>query len=273
MSGLLTGIKKVFKKVGKVLKKIALPALAIGAVVLTGGAALGVLPSIGALGSSIGLSSGLTGILATAAKSATIGAVGSALTGGDPIKGATAGFLTGGLVGAVSGLGASQVAKTGVAAATNATTAAPGGTPVNLPATGTTIELPNTDPAAVATKAPAAVSGLGAAQVQGQPVTATGGNPLSFLERNPILAGSLIQGIGGGLMAGAQAKAERKAYERDQANYGDTSQLFRSSPTPQGSQPAGDDGDDQLVETPLPYANSKFLYDKKTGRVRLVQGA
>jgi hypothetical protein len=50
MSGLFKSIGKIFKKVVPVLKKIALPALAIAAVVVTGGAALGLLPGIAGLG-------------------------------------------------------------------------------------------------------------------------------------------------------------------------------------------------------------------------------
>ena len=41
MSGVFKAVGKVFKGVVKVIKKVALPALAIGAIVLTGGAAIG----------------------------------------------------------------------------------------------------------------------------------------------------------------------------------------------------------------------------------------
>ena len=53
MSKLLKSIGKVFKKIVKVVKKFALPILAIGAIVLTGGAALGLaLPSLGSVGTT-----------------------------------------------------------------------------------------------------------------------------------------------------------------------------------------------------------------------------
>ena len=48
-----------------------------------------------------------------------------------------------------------------------------------------------------------------------------------FLERNPILAGQVVSGIGSGLQAGAEAKSRSKEQKRREANYRDTSGLFR----------------------------------------------
>jgi hypothetical protein len=108
MSGLLKGIGKVFKKVGKVALKVLPYAAAAAAVVFTGGAALGVLPSFaGAIGSvvgGLGLSTGLTGAITGAITNAGFGAAGGLLLGGK--KGMKTGFLgglvTGGVMGAVS---------------------------------------------------------------------------------------------------------------------------------------------------------------------------
>ena len=289
MSGVLKSIGKVFRKVGKIIKKVALPALAIGAVVLTGGAALGALPSVGSVAGSLGLSSGLTTALTSAARMATMGAATSALTGGNILKGATSGFLMGGALGGLGMLqggtvpgasgpavGAGQSAANGVngSGIVGGGTATPGGQAVTLPGTGATITLPGgMEMPAVPSQAQSTTAtvlgsggggGLGTAAASG---VVSPSNPLAFLNNNPVLAGSLIQGIGSGLAAKAQYKAQRAQEEREAANYADTSALFKYTPSSgQKSDPANE------TATAIPYANSSFVYDKSTGRVRLVQG-
>lgn len=129
MSGILKGIGKVFKKVVKVVKKVALPALMIGAVVLTGGAALGVLPALGTMVGGLGLSAGLTSVLTGAISTGALGAVGGFLTGG--MKGATKGFLmgaaTGGVLGGLGVTGVNGILGGGKAAASTATSAGSSG--------------------------------------------------------------------------------------------------------------------------------------------------
>lgn len=119
MSGVLQGIGKVFGKVLKVAKKVAIPALMVGAVVLTGGAALGVLPALGTMVGGLGLSAGLTSVLTGAISTGAIGAVGGFLTGG--MKGATKGFLlgaaTGGVLGGLGVIGPNGMLGGGQAAA------------------------------------------------------------------------------------------------------------------------------------------------------------
>ncbi len=108
MSGVFRAIGKVFKGIVKVVKKVALPALMIGAVVLTGGAALGALPALGTILGSIGISGGLAaalgGAISAGAIGAGVGGLTAAVTGGNILKGATRGFvggaITGGLMGA-----------------------------------------------------------------------------------------------------------------------------------------------------------------------------
>lgn len=110
MSGVFKAIGKVFKSVVNVVKKIALPALMIGAVVLTGGAALGLLPAVGTMIGGLGLSAGLTTVLTGAitygALGAGIGGLTAAISGKNILKGATTGFIGGaiggGLLGAVA---------------------------------------------------------------------------------------------------------------------------------------------------------------------------
>lgn len=280
MSGVLKAVGKAFKSVVKVVKKVALPALAIGAVVLTGGAALGVLPSIGALGSSLGLSAGLTGILSTAAQGATFGALGSLLTGGNPLKGATKGFMLGGVMGGIGALGAAPAAQTATSglqgAAQSGGAAAAGGTAasagsamqsgaqalsVNSAAAGLgSGGIGSAMTPAVAAITPSVAQGVAMAPSVAAVPSAGGGGLLGFLNRNPMLASGLIQGIGSGLVASEQAKEVRKQREAIAANYGDMSGLFQ---LPDGyaadGQPAASRYD--------PAVYGKVKYDPNTGRV------
>ena len=156
MSGVVKTVKKVFKKVANVVKKVAPIALGVGALVVTGGAALG-LPALaggfgGAVSSALGaigvpatgaLSSVLTGAVTQAGYGAAIGGVTSMVSGGDfadgAKMGAAAGALTGGLTGA---LGSATRAATGAAqgvtgqptiATRNLPTLANGGGPLARP--------------------------------------------------------------------------------------------------------------------------------------------
>lgn len=223
MSNPLKAIGKVFKKVGKVIKKVALPALAIGAAVLTGGAALGVLPSIGSLGSSLGLSAGLTSVLSTAGQSALFGAGTSLLTGGNPLKGATTGFAAGaalggldkvmGGTGAPFGGGAKAVQQTspslGLDSLTNGRLASGGAITPASTASATGGLGGFTSSAPVAPVASTSVLNASAPASIAQTTQTAAGGLGGFLSRQPYLLPSLIQGVGGGLSSAAQAKENR----------------------------------------------------------------
>lgn len=254
MSGVLKKIGKVFRKVTKVIKKVALPALAIGAVVLTGGAALGVMPALSTSLGSLGLSQGLTAALATAAKGATMGFVTSAVTGGNPLKGATTGFITGGLLGAAGQVLRPAAAAAGSAASGAGATAAGtvADTAATLPGTGATISLPGVAEGAAQIAGAAAPAASAAATT----ATAGGGGLLSFLNQNPVLAGQVLQGVGNGLMASSQASEERKMLKRLGANYEGFSGL-----------------NDNPVADPTAATNiGKVQFDPKTGRIVQVAG-
>jgi len=296
MSNPFKAIGKVFKKVVKVVKKVALPVLAIGAVALTGGAALGLLPSIGSIAGSLGLSSTLTGILSSAAQAATFGAVGSALTGGNILKGATMGFVTGGLMGGLGGaLGgtANQAAQ----AATGATDAA--GSVANAAgsagASGASAALPpvaegasfdqafsplasqggsgglGTASNAAATAAMPTMAGGNVPTVAGNTAqavqAANGGGLMGFLNRNPTMSGMILQGLGSGLMASEQAKQaakERKAIE-DSYNGIEDSLFYLPA----------NNGGPALPDAGTTFNNrvyGKIAVDKNTGRLVNVGG-
>lgn len=221
MSGLLKGIGKVFKKVGKVALKVLPYAAAAAAVVFTGGAALGVLPSFaGAVGSvvgGLGLSTGLTGAITGAITSAGFGAAGGLLLGGK--KGMKAGFLgglaTGGLLGAVSpatfGIGGSAAAPAASAAKEVGTIVAKsgGGLVQNSGLSTGLAKLP-----AAGLKEVAGAAARTAVSAAGGAGGAAGGGVLGFLNANPQLASQLIGGVAQAVAPseyGQKARAELEA--------------------------------------------------------------
>lgn len=224
MSGIFKAIGRVFKKIAKV----ALPVLAVAAVALTGGAALGILPKLGVTIGKLGLSKAFTGVLVTAAKGATIGAATSLVTGRDPLKGATSGLIAGGMLGGVSlalggvngAAGAANAAKTGATtgAAQGGTAAATGAAPAGLDGAWSQF-APGADVAAnagaggaVSSAAAGAASGIGGG-------IDNLGSAIGGIFKNPITAGLAIQGIGAGISASSQAAERRREDQQIRDNY------------------------------------------------------
>lgn len=270
MSGVLKSIGRTFKKVVKVMKKVALPVLAIGAVALTGGAALGIIPALGGAGgllASVGISGALGSIITTAASGAAFGALGAAVTGGNIIKGATKGLVVGGITG---GVGAALGGVGGAAAAAPGAAPAGGGsvtgfmTPAEkLVSSGTS--LASTAPAAIAP----GIGGIGSSAVQAATAAApqvaqvassggSGGLLGWFNGMNPVTQGSIIQGIGGALTAGENAKDERRAREARADSYSDNSGLFNG-----GADANGGSRYDAAIY-------GKVKYDPRTGQVTAI---
>ncbi len=220
MSSVVKGIKKVFKKVVDVVKKIAVPALMVGALVFTGGASLGLNSILGGWGSAVTavttklgakgvLGSVISGAITQAGKGAVIGGAVSAATGGSFSEGAKAGAVggavTGGLLGATSALRAPIAAPTGAEQATNAvgqpTSQAAGATIDG--ATGRVIE----EAATGAMGPPVSRAGAAISSSAGSGgLLSRAGN---FIRSNPELVGNIMKGVGAGLSAGAEADAER----------------------------------------------------------------
>lgn len=269
MSNPFKAIGKAFKAVVRVVKKVALPALAIAAVVLTGGAALGVLPSVGSVLGGIGISASSTlgTVLMGAAKAATFGAVGSALTGGNIVKGATAGFITGGILGganaALGGLG--KAAQAGAGGLGNASSI--NQTALESLRSGTSAAASGASGAAtqgLGTVANAAAQGGGVAAASGAGAPVSSGGVLGFLNRNQIAGGMLIQGLGQGLMAHEQNKAAQRERDQIAANYADTSGLPQyQSPGGNGYAPAAD------VFNAAIYSGKKVSYNPNTGKLKV----
>jgi hypothetical protein len=189
MSGLLKGIGKVFKKVAKVVKKVLPYALVIGAIVLTGGAAIGALPAVGTMIGGLGLSAGVTSALTSAVTMAGWGGLAGLVTGGKKgmLMGGAMGALSGGLLGAVGGLGG--------AVAPSAVAGGPGAMPFDLLAQG-----------GGTAAAGAATSGPGIAGGGGLMSTLFGGQG----GISGGLLGNVLGGLGGGMGAAGEVKAQKE---------------------------------------------------------------
>lgn len=292
MSGVLKSIGKVFRKVIKTVKKFALPILAIGAVVLTGGAALGALPALGAGG--LGLSTTMTAVVTAAAKGAAIGALGSAVTGGNILKGASMGALAGGLTGGIGAIaggagGAASAATSAAGGLPGTASGALGGSIVNAGAgaalhTGSALGGSLSGAASGIGSVASGIGGGFSSTLGGSPSVAgpsyttmptnipaprTGGIGGIFGNMDPMMKGQLISGIGQGLLANEQQKAQRRAEkeERDriEANYsGIGDSLFRAdAPSNTGQSPG------TRFNAPV---YGRVTYDPQTGRI-LPKGA
>jgi hypothetical protein len=281
-------IGKAFKAVVKVVKKVALPALAIGAVVLTGGAALGVLPALGGAGgllAGIGITGPLAGVLTSAATSATIGAVGSALTGGSIIKGATTGLIVGGAMG---GLGAlmnpAASASNAVSAAGNATKT--GATAANAAGNVATTALPSaTSQASAFTKAFTPFAGNGAVPALGgvptvaavptsvaavpaaASVPSSGGFLSSVLGNDPMVRAMAVQGLGNGISAASASRDQQRAREQIIDNY--SGEAVAGLPRMGAGLGAALPDAGEFYNSRV-YGQSRLRYDPQTGEVRMV---
>lgn len=191
MSGIVSGIGKVFTSVASGVAKVGKAVLGVGASLFTGGAASG-----GAIGNVINSVSGggvlgnvLTGAIKQAGIGALIGGAVGAMTGAGFGKGAMWGALGGAATGALSGSGLFTAA--GVT---------PADTPTGFAPTGR-----------------AATGGIGSDTVAAAaaPAATTGGGTglMSFL--NTEAGGGLVAGLGEGLMSYAQQKSEEEERQKD----------------------------------------------------------
>lgn len=223
MSGVAKAVGKVFSGIANVVKKVALPLLGVAAIVMTGGAALGLPALAGGFGGAV--TSGLAamgapanGVLASvltqAGTGAAIGGVSSLATGGDFAKGAAMGAAGGALTGGVTGL----LGATGSAAAAPAVTMSsrslPGLGAATAPAVQTGAVIPSTSLAAnpgavVAPAAAAPTGGLGGVMKGlGKFLTSEGGSSI---------VGQTIAGGAQGLLQGmaVKDKAATKSEEQE----------------------------------------------------------
>ncbi len=242
MSGFIKKVGKIFRKVVRVAKKVAPYALAAAAVVFTGGAALGLTPTLGAamggLTSSLGLSGALGSAVTGALTNAGFGALAGGVLGGKKgmATGALLGGVTGGLMGGISGAG--TIVSGGPASAPIVGGAADASV---LGSAGSTLGTAGTAATAATAAAPAA-SLVGT-------TAGTGGGLLG----NPLVTSQVLQGLGGGLMAKAQAQQAVKDAERVAENYN------------LGNDPFGAGGANQ--DQYATDTSTRWTYDPKQGKL------
>lgn len=312
MSGVLKSVKKVFKKVVKVVKKVLPIILAAAAIYFTAGAALGVAGTAGGWGAAASsltsqmgatgmLGNVLTGAITQAGYGAAVGAGLSAVTGGDPLKGAQRGALTGAITGGVMGgvgLGTDPLAGIGEQAPTSFDpgSALPADVSGAVPGQGASFDPGSALPSNVgeASQTAANISNTGGAAVDvggagggaGGPPADTGSGifgPEGWIKQNEVLSKGLIKGGGemlgslampgesDGRMAAAQVNADADAQRRAQATANFTS-------TGTGLLPTGV----TLNNDPRPRAparfnpanqNGRWQYDPSQGRLVFIANA
>lgn len=228
MSGVVKSVTKVFKKVVDVVKKVLPAALAVGAVVFTGGAALGVLPAWGTavsglvsqMGAGSLLSSVLSGAVTQAGYGALMGAATSALTGGNISNGMQVGALGGAVTGGITGGFGGEIDPIGKAITGNPTTAAgaganigpaAGGAPsaeAQAQAAGFGTNATGQNTSMVTTAAPTA-PGLPSVAAPTAPGVAPANNgllgPGGWIERNNTLVGNVASGLGTAMLKTGEA--------------------------------------------------------------------
>lgn len=291
MSGVLKGIGKVFKKVVKVVKKVAPFALAIGAVVMTGGAALGILPSLGTMVGGLGLSAGLTSALTGAISTGALGAVGGLLTGG--IKGMKKGLLmgavTGGALGAAGVIGPNGILGGGKAAASAASSGSSGLVQSSGLTQAITNPLPSVfqgaagfTPAAsiVGTALPSAASVAPAAAGIAAAAAPAAASGLGGMLSNPLLLSQLAGGVANAFAPneyGQRFTAEQEAAERNsyfaygggdpdgkKKQFGMIRGVYSGQPNPFG---VSNYGTPPAIQTPYQPRTKRWAWDAATNSV------
>ena len=272
MSKLLKSIGKVFRKIVRAVKKFALPILAIGAIVLTGGAALGLTTTtLGGLAGQLGLGA-IAPAITAAGQGALFGAVGSAIQGKNILKGATTGLIAGGVTG---GLGQAfgaigKAATTGLPSTANAASNVASNASVTGGAINGVTEASNAARAiqtangiaGAATDLTSAIPMAGANMTA--PTLASSGGGLGgalggFMKENPLIAGQMISGLGQGLLGYAGAKAQAKQDEKNWKRVAD------SYTTDGLLEPTGVD---YGAGRPTPAQKyQRFGYDPRTGQI------
>lgn len=238
MSKVVRGIKKVFKKVVKTVKRVAPVVLAAAAVFFTAGTALLGTAGWGAVAGKVGslIGTGTLGKVVSSAVTqagygAAVGGIASELTGGSFTRGAQRGAAIGAVAGGLLGPSMSATAannpanagtwrglmgprlsgsQTGVAGSPVTPPAAPAqkGLMTNAQRYAQATQNP---PPGVAPTAPAVTAPTAAAPTAG----------LSKLLESPVL-GHTLSGIGQGLMAARPGEETAMQYERVGQNYAGT---------------------------------------------------
>jgi hypothetical protein len=266
MSGLVSGLGKVFTAVGSGVARIGQAVKGVASTVFTAGAATG---SVGAAaqGASGVLGTILNGALKQAVGGALIGGAVGALTGTGFGKGMLIGGLGGALSGGLSaaaGLGGPQALSGNSPPAPSVPGIASAATPTGVAPTGVT------GPAA-ASPAGGALAAAGHMPVAGSAIAAApaaGGGFMNFLKSET--GGQLIAGLGTGLGKFLEAKERRDEAQRDRDFLEAKEQRLRDSYSVDPSALAGNTPAPPSVSRPTPaqkYRRTRYQYDPSVGMI------
>lgn len=292
MSGVVRGVKKVFKKVAKVVKRVAPIVLAAAAIYFTAGAAMGAAGAAGgwgaaasSLGTTIGgtgtLGSVLGGAITQAGYGAAIGGVMSKAQGGSFSDGARAGAAVGAVTGGVGGyMNAGQAAQGATVQTQGVEASLTGENAVLAPeyakaqkglmsqpnfantGSGNAVQSAIQGNAAMTTPAPAVTQGGGLMNSAGNALSKVG----DWVTKNQTLVGSMVQGVGQGMGAEAEADALRRA-ERER--YNRIADSYAGASINPGINYRSPDRAMSPAErfSPEYYSSYEFRYDPKQGRI------
>lgn len=271
MSGVASGIGKVFSAVGNAAARVGTAVKGVAATVFTAGAASGAGPmASGGLSGVVSNFTGggvlgniLTGAITQAGYGALIGGAIGAATGTGfgkgALMGAAAGGVSGGLMGA-AGMNVDPLATGGVV---------PGDSPTGMLPTGTTAA------GDVATQrvGQAFSNGVGEAiPVSPASPVATGGGFGQFM--NSETAGGLLSGLGKGYGSYMEAEATKEAAQADRDFLRDKEQRMQDSynvdPSALHQAPADVTGTGRPVPAQK-YARKRYEYVPEQGRIMLVE--
>jgi hypothetical protein len=251
MSGIVSGLTKIFTPVVSGIAKVGKSIIGVGATLFTGGAASG-----GAIGNVVSSVTGggvlgniLTGAIKQAGIGALIGGAVGAMTGTGFGKGALYGALGGAVTGGLSGSGLFSAAGL-----------TPADTPTGVAPTGSSA---GSGAAAAAARAPAVAAAH----------TGSGGGLLSFLGTEA--GAGLLAGAGEGLMGYATMKADEKAKEADRQFLLDKEDRLRRSydVAPEALPGGGTMPALPVTQRPTPaqkYARTRYAYNSSTKQIEMV---
>ncbi|MCV0395485.1 MAG: hypothetical protein K5872_22315 [Rhizobiaceae bacterium] len=279
MSGLVSGIGKIFQTVTSGIARVGKAVMGVGSTLFTAGAASGAAPmASGGLSGFIQNFTGggvlgnvLTGAITQAGYGALIGGAVGALTGQGFGKGALMGGLGGALMGGIAGsqginldpfAGGQQATDSGITSSISPTGAAPTGQTKAIPAMPPATDMPSAR-VAQAFGEPTIYT---PAEGFGAPVRQGGGGLGQFLSSET--GGSLIQGLGKGLGDYMAAKERKDAAEADRqflrekedrlrASYSVDPSVLHGPVTPSTGRPTPDQK----------YARPRYRYDRASGSV------
>lgn len=291
MSGIASGIGKVFATVGSGVARVTQGVMGVGGALFSGGAATGSASAAAQAAGGSTLRNVLTGAIKQAGVGALLGGAVGAVTGQGFGKGALIGGLggavTGGLMSAAGAAPAAAnatpgaaVTRSGLAPATTPTGAAPTGVTTASAGAGTGGGGSTFSAGAAAATVPAAsvpaqeINIFGEASTTAAAPAKTGmGGFGQFLTSEK--GGSLIAGIGKGLSSYMESKQKAEEAEKDRQFQRDREERIRGSYSVDPNSLPGLGGASDTTQRPTPavkYGRKRYEFDPSVGRIVAVAG-